>query len=88
MQFIHRIARFSFAAALLLAATIASAQTPQGTVSTDGTGTSGVYAEAFSAYRDVTIKTGNATTSGFRVFNSASTELFRVSSARRILVLD
>ena len=67
---------------------IASAQTPQSTVSTDGTNTSGVYAEAFSAYRDVTIKTGNATTSGFRVFNSASTELFHMSSARRILVLD
>lgn len=79
MQRVRSSIRFVVVLALaILAVPFANAQ--QGTVSTAGTGTAGVYIESLAAYPDVTIKTGNATTSVLRVFNSANAELLRVQA--------
>jgi hypothetical protein len=78
VQRFRNIVRFVVSPVLVLVAPLISAQ--QGTVSTAGTGTAGVHIESLAAYPDVAVKTGNATTSALRVFNSANTELLRVSA--------
>lgn len=73
----------SFSAWLVVMPLMAIAATSlaqQGTVSTSGTGTAGVRIESFTAFPDVVVQTGNASASAFRIFNSANTELFRVSA--------
>lgn len=68
----------------VLAAASANAQVTSGTagiVTTVGSGTTGVLASGTSSYPDVTVSTGNtSSTSGFHIFNSTS-ELLRVQSS-------
>ncbi|MGN6184316.1 MAG: hypothetical protein ACTHQM_11750 [Thermoanaerobaculia bacterium] len=57
-----------------------------GTVTTSGVGTTGVQIESDSSYPDVSVKTGNSTTSGFRVFNSSNTTLLSVNATGDVAV--
>jgi hypothetical protein len=61
-----------------------SAQTQHGTVNTLGTGTAGVEITSDETYPDVFIKTGNATTSAFRIFNSSNGELLSVTASGNV----
>lgn len=68
-----------FAVANLITAQAVLAQA--GSVNTSGVGTSGVVISSSSSYPDIDVKTGNATSAAFRVFNSDNVELLRVISS-------
>jgi hypothetical protein len=57
-----------------------------GTVSTAGTGTAGVHIESDSAFPDVVVKTGNASGSGFRIFNSSNASLLNVTASGDVAI--
>ncbi|MEO8383323.1 MAG: hypothetical protein ABI779_26945 [Acidobacteriota bacterium] len=61
-------------------------QGQHGTIVTSGTGTAGVQIESDSAYPDVVIKTGNSSTSGFRIFNSGDATLLNVTASGDVAI--
>ncbi len=71
-------------ASLIVLTPVLSAQ--HGTVNTAGTGTAGVQIESDSAFPDVNIKSGNSTTSGFRVFNSSNATLLNVTASGNVAI--
>lgn len=80
MKSVIRIIRFALVSGMVIVGPLLVAQAPAGTVNTNGTGSAGVHIESSTGYPDVVIKTGSSTTSAFRVFNAANTELLRVSA--------
>lgn len=70
------------AAAISLVVTSAFAQA--GTVDTSGVGTAGVHISSTASFPDVDVKTGDTTAASFRIFNSANSELFRVTATGRV----
>ncbi len=84
MKCFVRVIRFAMLSGMVIVGPLLVAQTPAGTVNTNGTGTVGVHIESSAGYPDVVIKTGNAATSALRVFNAANSELLRVSASGNV----
>ncbi|HEX2834369.1 MAG TPA: hypothetical protein VHW00_15270 [Thermoanaerobaculia bacterium] len=79
-----KLLRKSLVLAAIVMAPVLLAQ--HGTVTTTGVGTAGVQIESDGAYPDVNVKTGNSTTSGFRIFNSNNATLLNVNAAGDVAI--
>lgn len=79
----HNFVRLVVFSLVVFTASFATAQTA-GTVNTSGSGTAGVAIAASATYPDVTVTMGNTTTSAFRIFDSANTELLRVTAGGNV----
>jgi len=73
--------------AITLAAQSQSISDNGGSVTTTGSGSTGITATASTTYPNIAAKTGNtASTSAFRIFNSSSAELLRVQSDGNLVI--